>query len=131
MNARPFALLVASMLAGAGASAQTVYRCGNEYTTVPCSEGKAVDIDNSAAGKRSAEARQVATRERRLADEMARDRRAREAALKPAGAASLGPVKANAPALAASASKKPKKKAKVHIGREGDFVAAVPKAKKN
>ena len=133
MSSRTCLVLIAFTLASTAATAQTVYRCGNEYTRVPCSDGSAIDTGNSAVAGRAAEARQQALRDRRLADEMVRDRRAREAALKPAGATSLGPARTSAAPAAASASIKPKKKAKprIRVVGEDDFVATVPKAKKN
>ena len=125
---------VALGLAVAGASAQTIYRCGNEYTRVPCTDGKAVDAESRSAttAQRATEAREVALQERRLGNDMTRDRRAREAALKPARATSLGPAKAAEPAAAASVSLKPKKRAKarMRVLDEGDFTATVPKARK-
>ena len=127
-----FIAFSALVLAATGAGAQTVYRCGNEYSRVPCANGKSVDTGPSAGdARRSAEARQSASREHRLAEEMARDRRAREAALKPAMASSLGPAPAARPSTAASASMKPKKraKAKMRVVDESDFVARVPKVK--
>lgn len=125
-------VLASLALAATGAVSQTVYRCGNEYSRVPCANGTLVDTGPGAVdGRRAAEARQSASREHRLAEEMARDRRAREAALKPAAASSLGPARAAQPPAAASASMKPKKRAKAKIRAvdESDFVARVPKVK--
>ncbi len=123
------------LLAGAGsASSQpTVYRCGNEYTRVPCNQGRVVETQNSATTEaRRAEAARVVASERRLAEDMARDRRRAEAAIKPASAGSLSPQRAAPPDAKASANKKAKKK--VHgkgvLEDREDFVASVPKAKK-
>lgn len=127
-----FLFLALLALATTGAASQKVYRCGNEYSREPCANGKSVDTGPGAVdGKRAAEARQSASREHRLAEEMARDRRVREAALKPATASSLGPARAAQPPAAASASMKPKKraKAKIRVVDERDFVARVPKVK--
>jgi len=125
--ASTLALLLA---ASAGASAQNVYRCGNEYTRVPCSNGKQVDVDNRAtAPQQAAEARQAAERERRLGNDMERDRLRREAALKPARAGSLSAPKPAEPAASASLKPKRKAKAKIRVVDEKDFVAKVPKAK--
>lgn len=132
IDLRPAMLAAALALTGASASAQTIYRCGNEYTRIPCAEGKAVDPDRRSAA-RVAEGRQVSEQERRLGNDMARDRRQREASLRPAAAASLGPRKpATGPLPAASASLKPKKKAKgkMLVVDERDFIAAVPKIRK-
>lgn len=125
--ASALALLLA---ASAGASAQSVYRCGNEYTRVPCSNGKTVDTDNRASStKQVAEARQVAERERRLGNDMERDRLRREAALRPARAGSFSASKPAEPAASASLKPKRKAKAKIRVVDEKDFVAKVPKAK--
>ena len=133
MNLRLF--LGALLLVGAGsASSQpAVYRCGNEYTRVPCNQGRVVETQNSATTEaRRTEAARVVASERRLAEDMARDRRRAEAALKPASAGSLSPPKAAAPEAKASAAKKTKKKArgKGVLEEREDFVASVPKSKK-
>ncbi len=112
--------------------AQTIYRCGNEYSRVPCNNGKPIGTDDGAASaKETAEARRLAERERRLGNDMEKSRLRREAALKPAMPSSLS-APPKPPVPAASASLKPKKKArgKIRVVDEGDFVAKVPKAKK-
>ena len=116
----------------AGASAQSaVYRCGNEYTRMPCSQGTLVDTQNSArTAAQRAEAARVAAAERRLADDMARDRRRAEAAIKPASAGSLGPVKPATSQAKASGVAKAKKKKSGSAEENEDFIAVVPKAKK-
>lgn len=124
------AIALAACLLGAGAAAQTIYRCGNEYTRVPCAGGKVVNAESRITEAQRAEARRVASQERKLADATARERRADAAALHPSGAASLGPVKA--PASAASAPAKEKKKARtkrkpVAADADEDLLARVPK----
>jgi hypothetical protein len=107
------ALFSAALLLGGagGASAQaTVYRCGNEYTRVPCGQGKVVAIDDSATtAERRAEAARVVASEKRLAEDMARDRGLAEAAIEPATAGSLSAPKAVAPEPKASSKPKSKK----------------------
>ena len=126
-------LLVA---AAAPATAQpTVYRCGNEYTRVPCSEGRVVDIqDSTTTAARRAEAARVLASEKRLAEDMARDRRLAEASIKPALAGCLGPQRKVAAAYAKPQPKAKKKKepgkTRPAGGDRDDFVAEVPKAKK-
>ena len=123
-------------LGAAVASAQTIYRCGQTYTATPCPNAKQIAVDGSSpTAANRAEARRVAARERRLADDMARDRRLAEAAQRPAMATSLGPIKAAEPPPAKpSAKKSTKKKRKPGWTAEGDegrdFVAAVPKVRK-
>ncbi|HEX2542972.1 MAG TPA: hypothetical protein VHM00_18065 [Caldimonas sp.] len=134
MNAVP-RIIVSAIVAWAAAdvAAEAVYRCGNEYRTAPCPGGKVVPTDDLASSADQLEqGRVIAAREKRLADEMVRDRRAREATLRPAPATSIGPSKAAADqGPAASATLKPKKKAKgkIRVVDEKDFVADVPKAK--
>ena len=116
-------------LASGAATSQTVYRCGSVYSRDPCPGATAIEVDGRTSGQ-AAEARQVAAREKRLADEMTRDRRLAEAAQKPAMASSLGPAKvvAAAPAPPRKASKRKRKATPPDDGR--DFVASVPKVRK-
>ena len=126
-------LAVASLAALACASSQagTIFRCGNEYSTVPCADAKAIVVADAVTPAQRAEAREVARREKALAAEMTRDRREQEALARPALAGSLS---APRPAAAAppSASKKHAKKnaRKAVTEEERDFVATVRKAKK-
>ena len=126
-------LLVAGVLlaAASAAPAQTVYRCGNEYTRVPCTGGTSVETNGSATAAARAEADRTAVREHRLGDQMERDRLRNERAHKPAMAANLGPRKTAAPSASASASHKPKKKARarIRVVEGDDFIARVPGAK--
>ena len=124
-------IAVALLLGVAGtASAQTaVYRCGNEYTRMPCKQGTVVDTQNSArTAEQRAEATRVAAAERQLADDMARDRRRAETAVRPASAGSLGPAKPVAVQAKGPTAGKAKKKKKSGADRD-DFVASVPKPK--
>jgi hypothetical protein len=77
------------LLVALPATAQTVYRCGNEYTREPCAQGKAVEATAPGSAAQRAEARQVAAREQRLAAQMRQDRLKEEAAIRPALAGSL------------------------------------------
>ena len=120
-------LALIACLTCAGAQAQAIYRCGNEYTRVPGSEGKVIETENSATAAQRAEARQVAARERRLAETMVRDRRLQEAALRPTRPVNVGPAPA-APASSTAGNLKPKSKArgKIRVGAAADFSASVP-----
>ena len=125
------ALGVVALVASAAPRAQTIYRCGNEYTTVACAGAATVAVAGDVTAEQRAEARDVARREKALAAEMTRDRREQEALAKPARAGSLSPQRAATPAPAATAKKRAKKHAgKTALDEERDFVAAVPKAKK-
>jgi len=127
-------LLVASLaaLASAGAHADTIFRCGNEYTHVSCKDGTTLVVAGAVTPEQRAEARDVARREKTLAAEMTKDRREQEALAKPALAGSL-----SAPRVAAAPTAPPAKKhAKKHAKKaatddERDFVATVPRAKKS
>ena len=121
------AVAVATVLFAAGAGAQTIYRCGNEYTRIPCPNGRALDAGDPRSAAQRSEARAAFAREKHQSVEMERDRRRNEAATKPALAASLGPVRGPAPA--ASAATKPaskKKHRKPQASDEHDFIAGVP-----
>ncbi|MDQ6679922.1 MAG: hypothetical protein M3Y67_03020 [Pseudomonadota bacterium] len=119
----------AALFAGA-ASAQVLYRCGNEYTSVPCANGRALETADVRSPVERAEARGQIADQKRLAAKMERDRRREEAAIRPALAGSLSaPHAAVAAASAASKSKKasPKKKRfNTQTADEGDFIAGVP-----
>ena len=136
MKSRVLLSVLLLLLTGpAAATAQpTVYRCGNEYTRAPCSEGRVIDTQVSATtAARRAEAARVLASEKRLAEDMARDRRLAEASIKPALAGSLGPQKLAATDAKPQPRAKKKKgagKARPAGGDHDDFVAQVPKAKK-
>jgi hypothetical protein len=132
MSRRHWPVVAALTLAGLSANAETIYRCGHEYTDVACPRGLALDVGAAPTARQRAEARQVALGEKRLAAEMTHDRREREAALQPAVAGSLGPAR---PPVAAPVAKAKAKHGKRHPkgalpDDERDFIAAVPKAKK-
>jgi len=122
---------VAALAASAGAGAETIYRCGNEYTNVACTHATTLVVADAVTSEQRAEARDVARREKTLAAEMTRDRRGQESLAKPALAGSLSAPRAAAAPPAAAARKHAKKHdKKAAIDEERDFVAAVPKAKK-
>jgi hypothetical protein len=130
--------LIAAALAACAASAallpinagaQTIYRCGNEYTRIPCADGRALETGDTRSAAQRAEARRQIADERRLGNEMEKERRRNEAAIKPAAAGSL-----NASSNAASgvttakkpATKSKRPKAKAKPADDADFVAGVP-----
>jgi hypothetical protein len=98
-------------LAGAAASAQTVYRCGpdgREYSQTPCKDGRAVDVSDPRSAAQQREAKRVAADQRRLTDQLEAERRQREAAaLGQAPTAIVSPRSADAaePASAARSTK--------------------------
>ena len=107
------------------AQAQEVYRCGSAYSQTPCPQGRLVEADDARSEAQRAEAARVAATERRLANEMRRDRLAEEAALKPALAGSL-----SAPKVVASADPKKKKRGSAKPAAHKDFVVTVASEKK-
>ena len=124
------ALATLAVVASGTVDAETIYRCGNEYTNVACAQATTLVVADAARPEQRAEARDVARREKTLAAEMTRDRREQEALAKPALAGSLSaPRAAAAPQAAKKHAKKHDKKAV--IDEERDFVATVPKAKKS
>ncbi len=109
----------------------TVFRCGHEYTSVPCADARTIVVASAVTAEQRNEAHRVVLREKALAAEMARDRRAQEAALKPALAGSLSGVPPTTAPPITSVKKHPKKRRKTALpDDERDFVATVPKAKK-
>ena len=105
--------LVAALLlclVSSGSQAQTIYRCGNAYTRIPCPQGKVVEATDPRTGAQRVEAGRVAADERRRAAEMRRERLADQAALKPGSAASLSAAPAPPAKPASAAERRPVKK---------------------
>ena len=127
--------LVAALLlclVSSGSQAQTIYRCGNEYTRIPCPQGKVVEATDPRTGAQRAEAVRVTADERRRAAEMRRERLADQAALKPATAASLSAAPAP-PAKPASAAERHHSKKKRGLSKPAastPFTAADPASRK-
>ncbi len=71
---------------GTADAAQTVYRCGNTYSHVSCSNGKPVTATSPVSAGDRKEAERIALRQRQLGREMESDRRRDEASIKPAKA---------------------------------------------
>ena len=114
------------MSLAAGAHAQAIYRCGDTYSQTACPRGRVVEASDPRSAAQQAEARRVAADERRLGFEMARERRAEQAALKPAlasGFNSRSPLPEPTAAPVAHAKKKP---AAHKRAPTTDFVAQVP-----
>ncbi len=114
MKALPF--IVAAVVAAAApvTLAQQVYRCGPDgtvYQHTPCVKGQAVDVADPRSADQQKAGRAAAKADAKLASELERDRRAREAGAPPAKASGFNarPVPGTA---AASAPAKKKKKAK-------------------
>ena len=108
---------------------QPVYRCGSTYSQVPCPEGRIVDATDPRSAAQRAEARRIAALERQQATQMERDRRAQEAAQKPATAAGFD-SRSPAPEAAASSAgrgRHQKKRSKAdRRGADDTFTAVDP-----
>ena len=79
------ALLLAC--AAFGAAAQTVYRCGpggRAYQSEPCHGGREVDVSDARTDEQRRAATEAVAADRRLASQLERDQRAREAAVRAA-----------------------------------------------
>jgi hypothetical protein len=81
-------------LCTAGASAQTVYRCGATYTDTPCAEGRVVAVADPRSGAEQHAADNVVQRDRMLAREMVAERLLRERELRAngSGLSNVGPA---------------------------------------
>lgn len=112
--AAALALLTAAAWAQAPGNPQTVYRCGpdgRQYSMTPCAGGTALNADDARSAEQQRQAEQALARDRKLAAQLAAERREREKAV-PGGAANVGPSSAKASAPKGSAPKhgKPQKK---------------------
>ena len=131
--ARAISLALGLATCALAVQAQTIYRCGNEYTRIPCANGRPLESSDTRSAAQRAEGRALLIQERRQAAEMEATRRREAVALKPAAAASLSPARPDAAASAASAPKKTnwkKKPRKASTSDDRDFVAGVPPASK-
>lgn len=121
---------MAPALTASATDAETIYRCGDSFQQSPCADARAIEVVAAPTEAQRAEARAVAAREKQLAFEMARDRREREAAIRPAAATSLSPPRPMA-AASAPAKRHSHAKRRTPSGDDGlDFIAAVPSTKK-
>jgi hypothetical protein len=128
-----FLALLAALAALPTAQAQPIYRCGNEYTRIPCPGGHALEMSDPRSAAQRAEAQRLLVEEEKRGKAMERERRHEESAIKPAAATSLGPAAAaSAPAKSSkkttkkSGSKKSPDTPKDPADRPPDFVAAAP-----
>lgn len=104
-------LLVAAN--GTSAAPQKVFRCGPDgriYSQTPCKDGHAVDADDSRSADQRKAAQDVVKREEKMADKMARERLAKEAAAAKQGAVVIANPSAAKPAASAASGAAAKKK---------------------
>jgi hypothetical protein len=78
MHLNPPLLLVVLALGGAGASAQTVYRCGNSYGSQPCAGGSTVDVGDPQTRADAARASKISAEDWKRAEAMEKSRLAQE-----------------------------------------------------
>jgi hypothetical protein len=86
-------IALALLWAGAAAAQTQVYRCGadgSSYSQEPCAQAQAIDVADPRSAQQAAQARQVALREARQADELERDRLRAERLAAGQGAALIG-----------------------------------------
>jgi hypothetical protein len=133
MKQAAVALLLMSGLASAFAAAP-IYRCGADgrtYSQAPCEGGRLIDAADPRSEAERVEARRVVARERKAANDLERERRAREAAQEPAQATGFNgrPAGAEAAAPAHPRVKAKHRSAKAKRGGD-DFVAIEPRSAK-
>ncbi len=95
------------------AQAQQVWRCGADgrsYSSVPCAEGRQLDVAEARPASDVTAARAQAMREVRMAEALRRERLAEEAAQRGSGITGIGPQAAVKPASPAPARQRLKKK---------------------
>jgi hypothetical protein len=95
------------------AQAQQVWRCGADgrsYSSVPCVEGRQLEVPEARPAADLAAARAQATREVRLADTMHKQRLAEESAQRGSGITGIGPLAQFKPALPSPAKSRLKKR---------------------
>jgi hypothetical protein len=127
LAASALAAFFVAALAPQCAAAQTIYRCGNEYSRMPCAAGRALDVGDPRSAAQRDEAHAIAAQQRQQGRAMEHERRHAEAMFKPALAVAVGPAP---PAPAASAPKKATRKKthrKVQVADDRDFIAGVPR----
>jgi hypothetical protein len=106
----PWLVLALAAPGVAAAPPQTVYRCGPDgriYSQTPCSDGRPLTVDDPRTPGQRQEATDVARREAKAAQQLADERRQREAAAR--GQPAIG-IKPEPPAAPASAPGKAKPK---------------------
>ena len=86
---KPLAALLVCLATAGAAQAQTVYRCGSSYSEAPCPQATQVDAADPRSAAQRADAQRVVADEKRIGDQMERERLALAASQKPALAGSL------------------------------------------
>ena len=116
-------VLIAAGLLSTGVGAQTVYKCGNTYSQLPCPDATVINADQRTRAQK-AQADQATARDARAATAMENARLQQEKA-------DLAANTPKAPAKAASASKPRKSELKKKKKKDADtLVARSPITKK-
>jgi len=95
------------------AQAQQVWRCGPEgrsYSSVPCAEGRPLEVPEARPAADLSAARAQAARDVRLAETLRKERLATEATQRGSGITGIGPGATLKPASTAPTRQRPKKK---------------------
>jgi hypothetical protein len=120
------ALLLAPPLA---AAPQTVYRCGPDgrtFSQTPCSDGRALGVDDARSAAQQKAARDVAARDAEQARKLAEERRQREDAAKGQAAAGFRTAPAVAAAPASAPARKKKSNAAPHDPKMSPLMRVPP-----
>ena len=130
-----FLILLLAGMASLETVAAPIYRCGNTYTQMRCTNGKVLESTDPRSAAQRAEAQRTTERQRLEAERMEAERHLREAATKPPMASGFD-SRASEPAAEASEPRKPTRtsagrKARKEDGastQDGkDFVAVEPR----
>jgi hypothetical protein len=133
---KPAAALLLACIACSAQAAGPIYRCGpdgRQYSQTPCPGGTVVEASDPRSAAQRAEAKRVAELERKQANDMERERRAQQAAEKPAQATGINVKPAEEAKPATSLANRPgrkKRHGKARAEDNKDFVAVEPGSKK-
>ena len=112
VTARHWSVLLATLVLAAGSAAaasQKVFRCGPDgriYSQTPCKDGYEAKADDARSAEQRKAAEELAKRDEKLAEQMRRERQAKEAAAAKQGAVTVGNPSPASPAASAVALKK-------------------------
>jgi hypothetical protein len=130
-NLAPFFMTL--LLAGLGANAQQVYRCGSSYGQSRCPDGVAVPADDPRTDAQRAAAKQALSQDKALAKQLEASRHKEEAQALALDRAALARAKAahnkpdTAKPVAAKPHKKPAKTRSAKVPEPDVFTATVGK----
>ena len=123
------AFLIASYAVSTGTLAQTVYKCGNNYSQTPCPGGTAVDAGDARSSAQKKQADSANSQNAKAADAMEKSRLAQDSRNLAANRAGATIIAAPAP-VPDAAPEQPKVIGKKKKGKPEFFTAQEPGAKK-